>query len=203
MEIPEVPKVPADIDEEARNFLESLEDKIGHIDAAIFKGDCLHILSSTPSNNPTPNSPTPKHFEIVYQKGEGEVRSSYFTDPGTFGAFLTSFFTAGFYQLSPNMFTRRRRKKQHDEKVEQFKEANKREAEEKTKDINIYQLTNLGDVEKATGKEVEIVDVGPENFLTAKSTLALRAKAHLLGANAIFCYQIFDGLISGTPLRYK
>ena len=104
------------------------------------------------------------------------------------------------YELMPKQRERRRKTKEYNKTLKDFKDANMKDLIEAVKDIRVYQ-GSIKDVERDSGNKLKRIDTEkPETFIRAKDTFWLRVKAYSLGADAVINYQ--PGSSMGTPVKY-
>jgi len=198
MNIPEVPIAPLELDEEAKEFIISLEGRLGTIEAIGIEGKDVFVLGR-------PGWVSRNFFEIVYNK-DGYDRESSFKSVGVSEIVLPIVLTLGLFQLTPWMSARRHKEKEYREKVENFKAKNLADAEAKLEHIKVYQV-DASFLEKQLGKSLEIIELSQaEQFLEAENILNLRAAAYRVGANAITNFQEFETRYThwfmGTPVKF-
>ncbi len=194
MIIPDLPKVPIDMDYETRSFLESLEGKIDCINAVKVEGDNLSVLG-------TKSGFGYWRYEITKDKSSGKVSETHFKSIISLGTVSAIGLTLGLYILTPSMKKRRKKEEDYDNKVKQYENSNLKDIEDKIKGIRLYQGT-IDEVEKDLGSPLERVDTGkPETFLKEPDIFKLMVKTYLLGGDAIVHWQ--PGSSVGTPVRYS
>lgn len=167
MEIPDVPVVPIDLDDKTRDFLETLDDKLGlvEINAVKVNNYGVYVLGY-------------KYNFLIIHEGIVLDRETGRVSEDTFTSFS--------FRLTSNFYR----------KIEEYKQDNLKDAEEKVKDIKIYQGT-IEEVAKRLGRPLEAVDTHqPETFVRGCDSFMLRVKAHQFGGEAIVHYQ-------NNPMRYN
>lgn len=193
MKIPDLPNVPIDMDEQTKSFVESLEDKIGYIDVVRVEEDNINVLGKDSYYGH-------RYYEVLQNRTSGEISETSFKDSYSLDVGVPMVLSFGIYSFAPHIRKREKQKREHEQKVEQFREANLNDIREKIKDIRVYQGT-MDEVQKELGP-LERIDTGkPETFLEEVNTFWLRVKAYLNGADAIVHYQ--PGSSIGTPVRYS
>ena len=198
MEIPDLPNVSIDMDDEEINFLKSLEGKISNIDVARIEGDNLHILGTKGKEEMGIKI---LYYEITKNKISGEVKETYFKDPFSPDTLPIQFLTALLYNLTPSVWQRWKELKNYNKKFIKYKEDNLRDIKNKIKDIRVYQGT-IDEVQKELGRPLKRVETNkPETFLQENNPFWLRVEAYLLGADALVHYQ--PGSSIGTPVKYN
>lgn len=193
MEIPDVPVVPMDLDDNTKDFLKSLEDRLNRIDAVRVFNDKVHVLGTSLGWIDT------HYHEIVKDRTSGRESKTSFKEPGSVEGLLGIIFTLGIYYAlveEPREFSLRN----YNRMVKQYTEANLTEAEKKVKDVRVFQGT-VDEISGELGRPLERVDTGKaETFLWGSDMLNLRILAYKMGANAVVHYQ--PGSAMGTPVRY-
>lgn len=198
MEIPDLPNISIDMDDEEINFLKSLEGKISNIDVARVEGDNLHVLGTKGKEDMGIRI---FYYEITKNKTSGEVKETYFKDPLSPDMLPIQFLTALLYNLTPSVWQRWKELKNYNKKFTKYREDNLKDIKNKIKDIRVYQGT-IDEVQKELGRPLKRVETNkPETFLQENNPFWLRVEAYLLGANAIVHYQ--PGSSIGTPVKYN
>ncbi|MBS3122248.1 hypothetical protein J4434_05185 [Candidatus Woesearchaeota archaeon] len=168
MQIPDVPTVPIDLDDNTKDFLESLEGRLDVNEITAVKVDDSTVYVLAYNNN---------IFVLEYNVIELDRKTG---------------------RVTENSFTnwKFRAVKEFDKKKEEYKRANLKDAEEKVKDIKIYQ-GSTEEVAKRLGRSLEEVDTHkPETFVRSSDSLMLRIRVYQLGGEAIVHYQ-------NNPIRYN
>jgi hypothetical protein len=88
-------------------------------------------------------------------------------------------------------------RREYSELGEAYYESNLRDANEKTKHIQIFQ-GRIEEIERITGKKAKLV---PETFAREDNIRGLKIRAYLLGATAIAHYQ--PGSLMGMPIKLE
>jgi|SRR3989338_1865734 len=195
MEIPDLPNVPIDLDDKAKRFLQSLDDRISWINAARVEGSLLTVLGQKQT------SLSARFVKITQDRYSGKVVETsgrYHAQDILSG--LVHLFSFGLYYLTPCSRRERQYAKDYKSKVEQYRAENLWDIQKKVKDIRVYQGT-IDELQIELGKSLKRVETrNPETFLKAKDTFWLRVHAYLLGADAVVHYQ--PGSSIGTPVKY-
>lgn len=198
MKIPDLPIVSIDMDDKARSFVESLDNiihKIDRIDVVRVEGNYIHVLGKNLLRIFNGYS------EITQNRVSGEVHETSFKNLEGIDTGFAHLITLGLYSLSPNIRRRKKATNDYNRKVEQYRDENLKEIQDKIKDIRVYQGT-IDEVQNELGKPLERVETDkPETFLKGADIFWLRVKAYLLGADAVVHYQ--PGSSIGTPVKYS
>lgn len=183
-----IPKVSIDIDDETVQFLKSVGREFERVYVVRKDQDGIHVMGydhrfcveATKDN--TGN--VTKNKDVCYAWS--------FCDE------FLNFFTARKLGHYKDM---KKRNEEFFRHTNLYIDENKKEAQEKTKNIKIYQGP-LDEVEKELGKKLEIINTeGPQTFLHTDSVELMVAEAYVLGADAIVHYQ--PGSAIGTPVKFK
>ena len=193
MQIPDVPTVPMDLDDNTKDFLDSLEGRLDKIKAVRVFNDKVHVLG-------TYLGYIDAHYcEIIIDRTTGRESKTSFKTPDSFDGAVGTLFTLGLYHICVTE-VRKDRIRKYKQTVREYIHANLAEAEERVKDVRVFQGT-VDEVSRELGRPLERVETSrPETFMRASDTLNLRIQAYLMGANAVVHYQ--PGSAMGTPVRY-
>ncbi len=207
--LPSFPKIPYELSTDDKKFLETLEGRIDDILAASKEAENWQVLGHRGGKLCFRNYGS---CEFIHEKGvkeyvflegnpkTGEVHESPFSSPNyTLNDFLGALFPSRRPSLSRE--ERSNRRGQFFRQVDVYLAKNRDELSKKIKHIRIYQAT-IPEVERITGKELEIVDTKrPEQFIECQDSFWLRVQSYQLGADAVVHYQ--PGSAIGTPVRFK
>lgn len=206
---PIFPRIPFGVSAHDIKFLHSLEGRIDNILVASNEAENWWVLGHRGGELGFRNY---GGSEFIHEEGvkeyvslegnikTGEIHESSFPSPDyTFKDFLGMLFPSRCPSLSRE--ERSNRRGQFFQQVNAYLAKNRDELSKKIKHIRIYQAT-IPEVERITGKELEIVDTKrPEQFIECQDSFWLRVQSYQLGADAVVHYQ--PGSAIGTPVRFK
>lgn len=194
MNLPKLPFGMIDVDDETKALLESLDEKwffdgvfyhkAEYVVAFGIKDGVLHVLGHAGKHRQM-------YFEIRKNTSTGGIEEIAFepNEPDMFSDFLMIF---------PGANKRRQQTMNFWKLKSEIVAINKKDIEEKTRNIAIYQLS-LEEVECVLGVSLQLVETGkPKKFLEAESEYYLMTEAYKLGADMIVNCQKSS---SGTPVK--
>src|SRR3989338_1430217 len=212
-DIPDVPYMPLRLEQEEKEFLDSLEGKVEHILIGRREKERFSVLGY---NNGRMNFVSYEPYleerevdeyvmmtrdrmtgEITEQRGRGV----YYNDV----ELLLFLGTGGLYGLvrdfSGNQRERERIQELFYERAREYVTQNRKELQRDVEQIPIYEGP-VEDVERRLGKTLNFIDTGvPDKFLNCGDTFLLRVAAARLGADMIIQYTA--GSAVGTPMRVR
>lgn len=218
MQLPPLPQIPLDLDTDNRQFLESLDGRLDRILVARKEGDKLHVMGKKGRGS--------VYFEgervvVSYPQGglnyvtlerdtsSGEVQESSSLDVWSWSnkEKKLAWSTLGIgYAIWWTYFSKERKQRVEAEdnfknKASHYYQQNLDDIRQKVKHIPVLQ-SPLSEAESRLGQKLDFVETGSaDTFIHASELLWLRAKAYLLGADAIVHYQ--PGSAIGTPVKFK
>jgi len=191
---PKYPYSPIDLDTQTVKFIDSLEDRLNRIDAMRIDDNSIYFLGY--------NWQTESYSEIIKHRLSRQESDFSFKNIDVFSTVLAKFCTLGIYAFTKGVRNRKKQREMYYQKMNQYKEANEEEGNDKLKHVTIYQ-GDITEAEKELGP-LERVDTGSaDRFLKKNNILNLRIRAYQLGADAIIHYMETSGSCIGTPVKKK